>query len=330
MTAGAPIAWSWKNAAYGVSLALPATIGSVLDPSLGVPLAVGVLPAAALGLRSTRRERAMVVVVGALAGFSIFLGAVVAPWPALAVVALFILCVVVAVMASNPARRLAPLALMLGLPLVGAGFSEGSWDRGLAAALLILGGSVYAWVVSLLWPAGRPVARPSRAPASRTAMVVYGVQIGLAGAVGAALGFAWGVDHPGWAATAALLVSRPDRRQLDSRGRGRVISVTGGAILACGVAAVSPASAVIAVVVLVILAVGTGTVGSRWYVFPFFSTTIVLSMLLLGETEPPAHWFLERVGLTLVGVALALGAAWFVPRAARAVGVGRADAGRRR
>jgi len=330
VTARAPIAWSWRNAAYGASLALPATIGTVFDPSLGVPLAVGVLPAAALGLRSTRRERAMVVVVGALAGFSIFLGAVLAPCPVLAVVALFGLCVVVAVMASNPARRLAPLALVLGLPLVGAGFSEGSWDRGLAAAVLIVGGSAYAWLVSLLWPAGHAITRTPRAAASRTSMAVYGIQIGLAGAIGAALGFAWGADHPGWAATSALLVSRPDHRQLDARGWGRAVSVTGGAILACGVAAVSPAAAVIAVVVLVILALATGTSGSRWYVFPFFSTTIVLSMLLIGETEPAVHWFLERVGLTLVGVALALAAAWLVPTVARAVGVGEVNADRGR
>jgi uncharacterized membrane protein YccC len=145
-------------------------------------------------------------------------------------------------------------------------------------------------------------------------MLVYGMQIGLAGAAGAALGFASGVDHPGWACTAALLVSRPDRRQLDARGWGRGASVVLGALVACTIAAFSPSDPVIAVLVLVTLAVGTGTSGSRWYVFPFFSTVLVLSMLLLDETESASHWFLERVGLTLLGVALALLAAWvFTP-----------------
>jgi hypothetical protein len=40
-----------------------------------------------------------------------------------------------------------------------------------------------------------------------------------------------------------------------------------------------------------------------------FSTSIVLSMLLLGETESPEHWFVERIVLTVLGVALAAASA---------------------
>jgi hypothetical protein len=313
------IAWSWRNVAHGVLLALPAVVASVFDPSLGLPLAVGVLPAAALGLRSSRRERALVILVGVVAGASIFLGSLVAARAVLAVVMVFVLCVVVAAMTADPARGLAPLMLMLGLPLYGAGLSESSWTTGLAAGLLMVGGSLYGWLVSLAWPEGEHAPRPARVAAPRSAMLVYGVQIGLAGAAGAALGFAFGVDHPGWACTAALLVSRPDRRQLDARGWGRGASVVLGAVVACTIAALSPSNLVIAVLVLVTLAAGSGTSGSRWYVFPVFSTVLVLSMLLLDESESAAHWFLERVGLTLLGVALALVAAWFVPRVAQRV-----------
>jgi hypothetical protein len=324
-----PIAWSWRSVVHGVMLALPAVVASVFDPSVGIPLAVGVLPAAALGLRSTRRERALVILVGMVAGTSIFLGSLVAARAVLAVVMVFVLCVVVAAMTADPSRRLAPLMLMLGLPLYGAGLSESSWTTGLAAGLLMLGGSVYGWLVSLPWPEAERASRPARVPAARTTMLVYGVQIGLAGAAGAALGFAFGVDHPGWACTAALLVSRPDRRQLDARGWGRGASVVLGAVVACTIAALSPSNLTIAVLVLVTLAVGSGTSGSRWYVFPVFSTVLVLSMLLLGESEPPSHWFLERVGLTLLGVALALLAAWIVPPVAQRVLV-RASAGEAR
>jgi uncharacterized membrane protein YccC len=102
-----------------------------------------------------------------------------------------------------------------------------------------------------------------------------------------------------------------------------------GAVVACTIAALSPSNLTIAVLVLVTLAVGSGTSGSRWYVFPVFSTVLVLSMLLLGESEPPSHWFLERVGLTLLGVALALLAAWIVPPVAQRVLV-RASAGEAR
>jgi len=319
MASGASIAWSWRSATHGVALSLPAVVACVFDPALGVPLAVGCLPAAALGLRDSRRERRMVVVIGAVAAVSIFLGSLVASLPALAVVMVFALCVAVAVSTADAAHRLAPLVLMLGLPLYGAGLSESSWTTGLSAALLILAGSVYGWLISLAWPAGEAIQRPARPAVPRSVMLVYGVQIGVAGAVAAALGFAFGVDHPGWACTAALLVSRPDRRQLDARGWGRSVSVVAGALLACAVALLSPADAAIAALLLVILAAAAGTSGSRWYIFPFFSTVIVLSMLLLDDSETPEHWLLERAGMTLLGVGLALAASWLVPAAARQV-----------
>lgn len=326
-----PVRWSWRNAAHGVVLALPAVAAALHDPAWGMPLAVGVLPAAALGLRSTRRERAMVMLVGAVAGLSIFAGSLFAPFAALAVAAVFALCVTVALFAADPAHRLGPLVLMLGLPLYGAGLSESSWTTGLVAGALIIAGSIYGWLTSLVWPVGEPAARaphraephraePHRAEphraAPRSSMLAYGIQIGLAGSAAAAIGFALGVDHPGWACTAALLVSRPDRRQLDARGWGRSISVIAGALVACGIMLLAPSNVAIGLLLLVTLSVAAATAGSRWYIFPFFSTIIVLSMLLLGETETPAHWLLERTSMTLVGVALALLSAWVVPAVA--------------
>lgn len=314
--AAPPIRWSWRNAAHGIVIALPALAASLSDPALGVPLAVGVLPAAALGLRSTRRERMMVVLVGAVAGFSIFAGSLLAPLPGLAVAAVFVLCVAVALFTADPSHKLGPLVLMLGLPLYGAGLSESSWTTGLSAGLLIIAGSVYGWLASLVWPVGASEQRPPRSAAPRSAMLAYGIQIGLAGAVAAAIGFALGVDHPGWACTAALLVSRPDRRQLDARGWGRSISVILGAMIACGIILLAPSNLAIGLLLLITLSLAAATSGSRWYIFPFFSTVIVLSMLLLGETETPAHWLLERAGMTLVGVGLALLSAWLVPAVA--------------
>ncbi|MFJ2551615.1 FUSC family protein [Microbacterium sp. NPDC087591] len=311
------VAWSWRSAVHGVALAAPAGIATLSDPSAGLALAVGVLPAAALGLASSRRQRAMALVVGAIAAVAVLLGAVVSGIPALAVAVIFVLCVGVAVIAADHSRRLAAPVMLLGLPLIGVGLSFPSVSAALAAAALLLAGSFYGFVVSLLWPDGVAVARPARPDTTRSAMLVYGIQIGLAGAVAAAVGFALGVDHPGWACAAALLVCRPQHLALVSRGWGRALSVIGGALVACGVAAIAPGTAVLALLLIVVLAVGTGTAGSRWYVFPFFSTFVVLSMLLLEDTATPAHWFIERVGMTLLGVALALAAAAVVPRVAR-------------
>ncbi|GAA5035008.1 FUSC family protein [Microbacterium fluvii] len=320
MTDSPAVAWSWRNAAHGAVLALPAAVLGLLDPSLALPLAVGVLPAAALGLRSTRQERALVMVVGATAAISLFLGAAVSPWPVVAVVTVFVLCVFVATLAADPTRRLAPLVLTLGLPLYGAGLSEGSWAKGLAAAALLLAGTVYGWLVSLAWPEGAASARPSHATAPRSFLIVYGVQIGLAAAVGAALGYALGVDHPGWACAAALLVSRPDRAQLDARAWGRSMSVIAGALAAALIAVLALPPAGLSVVLIALLGAAAGVSGSRSYIFPFFSTALVLALLIGDEPQTIGHWLVERVVLTIVGVLLALGAAWLVPAVARRLG----------
>ncbi|ROS75465.1 FUSC family protein [Cellulomonas sp. PhB143] len=313
------IAWSWRGAALGLAYAVPGAVATALDPATGLALAVGVLPAAALGLRGPRRRRALVVLVGALAGLSMILGSLVAGTPVLAVATIFVLCVLAALATARPARRLAPLVLALGLPLVGAGLSE-TPSAAVGAALLLLAGSVYAWLVSLLWPESAAPPRAPRPVPSRALMLRYGIQIGAAGAAAAALGLAAGIDHPGWACTAALLVSRPRVDLLRSRGVGRAASVLVGALVACTVGALDPGPLVVALVATAAIVCATATSGSRWYVLPAFTTAVVLSMLVARDEAGVQHWFVERVGETLVGVALALAAAWVAGR------VGRADA----
>jgi hypothetical protein len=314
------VAWSWRNALHGAVLAAPAAIAMVADPigglTTGLTLAVGVLPAAGLGVAATRRQRARSLVVGAIAAASILTGSVIGRMPVLAVCTIFVLCVVVALLTADRSRKLATPVLVLGLPLIGVGLSFSSVGAGAGAALLILAGTVYAFLVSLVWPARASAMHPGVPPATRGAMLVYGIQIGLAGALAAAAGFALHVDHPGWACVAALMVSRPAHAALVARGWGRALSVLVGAVLALAVAALSPPDAVFAVFLVIVLAAATGTAGSRWYVFPLFSTVIVLSLLMGPDRAEPAHWFLERLGMTLLGVGLALAAASVVPRIA--------------
>lgn len=313
------LAWSARNALHGAILGLPAGVAMLSDPNVALALAVGVLPAAALGVSNSRRQRTAGLLVGGIAAASLFVGSVIAGTPVLAVCTILVLCIVVAQLSAGRSSRLSRPVLVLGLPLIGAGLSLSTVSAGLAAAGLVVLGSVFAFCVSLAWP-DRPAASPARAMprgAPRPAMLVYGIQIGLAGAIGAATGFALGVDHPGWACAAALLVSRPEHSALVARGWGRALSVIAGALLSCGVAVLDPAPVVLAVLVVAVLTVGTALAGSRWYVFPFFSTFLVISMLLLDDDTTAAHWFVERVGLTLLGVALALAAALVVPRLAR-------------
>jgi hypothetical protein len=321
MTPSPPaVARSWSRLLLGLAYVAPAAVVALaLDPARGLVVAVGVLPAAAVPLRGPRRRRVLVVLVGAVAGVSLLLGSLVGRTPALAVVTILALCVAVATATAIPERRLAPLALGLGVPLVGAGLSLDGPAVGVEAAALLVGGSVYAWLVSLAWAVTPAAPRAPRPPTPRAVAACYGLQIGLAGATAAALGFALGIDHPGWAPTAALLVSRPRWDALRSRGIDRAVAVLAGALLACAVAATVPPPVVLAAVAVVAIGGAAATAGSRWYVLPFFSTLLVLSLLLTHDDQTSAHWFVERVGETLVGVVLAMGAAWLVPRLAARV-----------
>src|SRR5918995_2448722 len=131
------------------------------------------------GAAGPRRARLATAVVGALAGVSMLVGSLLTQVPILAVPAIFLLCVGVAVVA--PRGKLGRIALGLCLPLVGLGLSYDDPRETVGIALLMTLGSLYAFVVSLAWPA-RPVAQPvSAARAGGRAMLGHGILIGLAG-----------------------------------------------------------------------------------------------------------------------------------------------------
>ena len=66
--------WEWSPAALGALYALPGAIVVLDDRSRGLALAVGVLPAAIIGLAPTRRGRLATVVLGTCVGVPMFVG----------------------------------------------------------------------------------------------------------------------------------------------------------------------------------------------------------------------------------------------------------------
>ena len=115
------IAWSRNAAIRGATYAAPAGVVGVFDVRAGAGLAIGVLPAAILGLPPLRRQRVRTAVLGSLAGLSMLVGSVLAVSPVVAVVGLFAVAVGAALLASvSPAGR---IALALCVPLVAIGFS---------------------------------------------------------------------------------------------------------------------------------------------------------------------------------------------------------------
>jgi hypothetical protein len=267
------LAWNWSHALLGATYALPGAGLTLIDPSRGLPLAVGVLPAVAFGLPGPRRARVTTLVLGALTGVSLLVGSLLAEVPVVAVPALFALCLGAAVAA--PRSRAGQVALTACIPIVGIGLSYAGLDEGAGAALLMLVGSTYAYVVSLAWPARPAVVRPGRPAVGGRAMLGYGICLGLAAACAAAIGFALHLDHVGWACGAALLVMRPLPELLRMRGFDRVASVLIGAAAGAGLMVLAPTPPAIAVALVIALATAAGSHGSRRYVTPAFTTFVV-------------------------------------------------------
>src|SRR5262245_30081938 len=157
------------------------------DIPRGLSLAVGTIPVAAAGLAPTRRGRLGSAFLGVFVAVPILLGSTLAGVPWLAVRTLFLLAVA-AVALAHRTGRLGQIVLSLGLPMVGIGFSYDDIATGAALALIMVAGSLYAAVVSLLWPEfSAPAAAPTSPPSPS---FDYGVRLGLAGATAATIGFA--------------------------------------------------------------------------------------------------------------------------------------------
>jgi hypothetical protein len=299
------VAWSWPDATRGLVYAVPAVVVTAVDPAAGVPLAVGVLPACLLPLPGPRRARALVAVVGLLCAASLLLGGVLVHLPTL-LTALGLAAVVVAAAIASAVRPAGRVLLVLAAPLTAIGLSYGDWRTSVAAALLMLAGAAYAWAVSLLWPATPARSRPHAPLPSRPAMVRYGLFVGSGAALAYLVAAGLGLDHPGWAPAACLLVARPDAALLRSRALGRAVAVLLGALAAVAVLAADLPTPVLAALAGLVVSGAAATRGSRWYVTSAFTTFLVVVMLLHEHPEQTGQKVSERVGETLVGVGLAL------------------------
>lgn len=308
VSTGAPleaVVWSWPDATRGLLYAVPAAVATALDPATGVPLALGVLPACLLPLPGPRRPRVVIAVVGVVCGASLFVGGALTHLPTV-VTALALVAVVLGAAVASAGRAGGRLLLILAAPLTAVGLSYEDWPTSTAAALLLTAGAAYAWAVSLLWPARPATPRPPAELPPRAAMVRYGLLLGVGAAVAYLVVSALGVDHPGWAPAACLLVARPDAELLWSRAVGRVIAVIVGALGAVAVLAADLPSAVLAAIAALVVSSAAATRASRWYVTSAFTTFLVFVMLLRSEPDQTSQKVGERVGETVIGVALAV------------------------
>lgn len=300
----------------GAICTVPATaVVAFGDPKQGLAWAIGVLPAAVIGVLPRRRDRLKTLLVGVLFGVFIVLGSLLAQYVALAVAGMFVLPLAASLLAAE--RPLGLVALTLCAPLAAIGLSYTDVSQSIGIGLLIVAGSALAAALTwMFWPETKPAEKRQAGLMSHAQALDYGIRLGLAAAVSTGIGYAIHTDHVGWVAGAALFVMRPTADMQKLRSWGRVASVLLGALAAVTLLHYHPSDWVLAATTLATLAGVAGTHGSRWYVTPFFTTFLVIQLLLVSDySEAVAHWRLsERVGLTFVGVAIAYLFGLILPR----------------
>jgi uncharacterized membrane protein YccC len=314
---GAAIAWNRANALMGAVCTLPAAaVIASGDPKRGFAFAIGVLPAAVIGVLPRRRDRLKPLFVGVLFAVFIVLGSLLAQNAVVAVAGMFVVPFAAAMLAAR--RPLGLIGLALCAPIAAIGLSYTDVSEALGIGLLMIAGSALAALLTwLFWPETESATKPRAALMDTTQARDYGIRLGLAAAVATGIGFAINTDHVGWVAGATLFVMRPTADMQELRSWGRVASVVLGALAAVTLLHHHPGDVVLAATAVAALAGAAATHGSRWYVTPFFSTFIVIQLLLVSNySAAVAQWrFWERVGLTIAGVAIAYLFGLLLPRA---------------
>src|SRR4051812_25418276 len=271
------LAWSWASAALGAIYGVPGAAVAAAHVRPGLALAVGVLPAAIAGFPRTRRARFSVVILGVATGLSMFCGGILAQAPVLAVAAIGLLGILTARLAARSGAG--RIAMPLTLPLVGIGFSYTDVEVAAGAAALMVAGSLYAFVMLMIWPhTARAAAPPRGSPAAPT--LGYGVRLGAAGATAAAIGFALDLEHVGWTCAAALLVMRPAADMQRLRSVGRIVAVTAGAAAAVALVRIGPTGFTYGVAAIAAVSAAAPPHAPRWDGTPPLTTLPVFLLLL--------------------------------------------------
>jgi uncharacterized membrane protein YccC len=279
----------------------------------GIALLVGVLAAAGVEVAPTRKRRISIFITGLVFAVSIVVGAFLAQWQVVAVAGIALVAFGAAQLAAQ--KPLGVLVTSLALPLMGIGFSYDLQGAASFAALVIVG-SLYAWLVSLLFREYQSPPAPPKPLMRQTQAGLYGILLALTAATTSTLGFATHVEHVGWIVGAALLVIRPSQEMQELRSVGRLVAVLLGAFSASVLLAIGVSTWVIAVLASAAIICMSATHTSRWYFTAAFTTFLVFWLLLYQQTGSGQieHRFFERVLETVAGVAIAYFFGLLVPK----------------
>ncbi|HVT42042.1 MAG TPA: FUSC family protein, partial [Acidimicrobiales bacterium] len=251
------IAWTWSAALRCGLCTVPAALVVLTgDPSKGLAWAVGILPAAVIGLAPTRRARLRLVAVGALFALSVLVGSLLRHGTVTTVIGMFAVAYGAALLASHRAFGL--VAMTLVAPVTAIGLSYPDIGKAAWLGLIMFGGALFSCAVFMLWPETKVAVAPAPGLLAAARARAYGLSLGLTAASAAWIGIAIHTDHVGWAPAAALFVMRPSEDMQRLRSVGRVVSVALGGLAAIAFLRADPSLAWLALVSVLALAGAAG------------------------------------------------------------------------
>lgn len=285
---------------------LPIVVMFAVDVKMGLVLSIGVIPAAVSPLSIDYRHRLRMILVGVLFSASVVVGSFLSQSLLLAVIGVGALTLAGAYMAATRFAPISALALGFCLPIMGIGFSYPNISEALGLGLVVVIGSLWAYLVSLLFKGDDHIQQEKAAPSRRQA-ANYGLGYSLAAVIATVTPLALGWDHVGWVAGATLFVMRPSWEAQKMRMIGRIASVSTGALFASLILWWHPDVWLVAIFVTLAMVLAGATQGSKWYIMPAFTTFIVFFVLLYVNTPDGAvaYRFSERILETAVGVVIA-------------------------
>ncbi len=231
------------------------------------------------------------------------MGGSVAPYPILALIFTFMVCLNLSFLSGW--KLGGPLALTLVM-IYTSGLNTGSPEKAadnFLAFALVLGWSA---LISLL-PIWKPI-DPPKVDESLTngALAEQGLRMAIGGSIALAVSYLAGFSKLGWATSAVGNVIRYDQNLSKMRAMARMVGTVAGAILA-GIALTFISSVTLLVVVGGIFAVLNGYLKkTKLGMVPFFYTATILLLYTANDLSSGTENIWQRVAYNTIGIIIAV------------------------
>jgi len=231
------------------------------------------------------------------------IGGAVSPYPWIAVLFTFMVCLNLSFLSSWKIGG--PLALTLVM-IFTAGLNTGSPEK--ASANFLVFTFVLGWsaIISLL-PIWKPIEPPPvNTDQANSELAEQGFRMGIGASIALALSYLAGVTKIGWAPSAVGNVVRYDEKLSRKRAWARFLGTIGGAILA-GIAMTFITSVTVIVWVGAIFAILNGLFKkTKLGMMPLFYTATILILYSANDLSQGSTNIWQRIGYNTIGIVIGM------------------------